>query len=610
MPGEHAADMRGETEPDLLWWTVIHRAIRQDLAEVAAVSADSAVGSAGTPQAEAICRFTMALLAEVSAHHRDEDDIFWPVVAAAAGQSIDLAPLTDDHKAIDAALGQVRRTLTAFAAHPHAFAAALPASVSNLYAMLDDHIGDTEAQVLPVMRRYLSAEAYESCLRQARRNASLSRLTFRVPWLARHATSGELQRLRAGCGWSTQILQVAARPRYARMERRAFGTRVDPAGPAIELIRSHAAQAKPNPAGPRRGRRQRSGGTLMGNPAGATRSTKRVDRAPGDSNIAAGRLERRIRAAEARLFARYGLVVEESFAELASSGLRLRILTAGAGPDLVLLHGSALTSAIWVPWLSELRGYRVRMVDLPGHGLSSPVSYRPGEVRQAAVELIDDLLGVLHLETAPVIGHSVGGMYALWHAAERPGKICFLTLIGAPGGALPGLRLRVPVNLLTLPGVGEAMLRMPSPRPIYRSLVAHGMGSKLPAAPAELIEVLRLSARQSASAASVAALHRATDLFTKPRPETVMTDTELASVTVPVLFCWGRDDPYLDPAAAAPYVAGMPRGLLRVVSGAHAPWLDDPSGCGCVVTDALSEAGVGPQPDSSSQPARPRPNST
>ncbi len=325
------------------------------------------------------------------------------------------------------------------------------------------------------------------------------------------------------------------------------------------------------------------------------------------------RLERRIRAAEAKLFARYGVVVEESFAELASSGLRLRVLTAGAGPDLVLLHGSALTSAIWVPWLSELRGYRVRMVDLPGHGLSSPVSYRPGEVRQAAVQLIDDLLGALDLDTAPVIAHSVGGMYALWHAAQRPGKISCLTLIGAPGGALPGLRLRVPVNLLTLPGIGQAMLRMPSPRPMYRSLVAHGMGSKLPAAPAELIDVLRLSARQAASAASVASLHRAADLFTKPRPETVMTDAELASISVPVLFCWGRDDPYLAPAAAAPHVASVPRGLLREVSGAHAPWLDDPSGCARVVTEHLSEAGLGPQSDSPAQPtaatlaSRPRP---
>jgi pimeloyl-ACP methyl ester carboxylesterase len=274
--------------------------------------------------------------------------------------------------------------------------------------------------------------------------------------------------------------------------------------------------------------------------------------------------------------------------------VRLRVLTTGRGPDLVLLHGSAVTSAMWVPWLSELRGYRVRMVDLPGHGLSGPVSYRPGEVRQAAVQLIDELLGALDLDTAPVIAHSVGAMYALWHAAERPGKISRLILMGAPGGALPGLRLRVPVNLLTLPGIGQAMLRMPSPRPIYRGIVTHGMGSKLPAASPELIDVLRLSARQPASAASVTSLHRAADRFTKPRPETIMTDTELASINVPVLFCWGRDDPFLAPAAAAPHVARMPRGRLQEVPGAHVPWLDDPSGCGRVVTEELSEAGVGP----------------
>src|SRR5579875_2524286 len=112
-------------------------------------------------------------------------------------------------------------------------------------------------------------------------------------------------------------------------------------------------------------------------------------------------------------------------------------------------------------------------------------------------------------------------------------------------------------------------------------------GSALAAAPGELIDALRLSARQPESAASVASQHHTLDRFRAPAPETVMTGGELAQVSVPALFVWGRDDPYLPPAAAQPWVAKVPGGVLREVPGGHAPWLDDPAGCGPPVTDFL-----------------------
>jgi pimeloyl-ACP methyl ester carboxylesterase len=339
----------------------------------------------------------------------------------------------------------------------------------------------------------------------------------------------------------------------------------DGAGRGSRDSQAGTAQAHPGPAGP----------------AGSVTAPVR--------GRPATRLECRIREAEAALYARYGIAVQESFADLAGSGLRLRVLSAGAGPDLVLLHGSGLTSASWAPLLPALGGYRVRMVDLPGHGLSGPVRYRRGQARQAredAVTLVDDLLDALGLRTAPVIGHSVGGMYVLWHAAARPGRISCLVL-AAPGGALPGMRVRVPLSLLTVPGLGRAMLRTPAPRPAYRALLTRALGSALAAAPGELIDALRLSARQPESAASVASQHHTLDRFRAPAPETVMTGGELAQVSVPALFVWGRDDPYLPPAAAQPWVAKVPGGVLREVPGGHAPWLDDPAGCGPPVTDFL-----------------------
>ena len=124
-------------------------------------------------------------------------------------------------------------------------------------------------------------------------------------------------------------------------------------------------------------------------------------------------VEQRIREAEDVLFARYSLKSDESFIDLASSKLRLRVLSVGSGSDLVMLHGVSLSAAIWAPLLSELKGYRAQLVELPGHGLSDPVTYRVGSVREHSIQLLDDLFDSLDLEAPSVVGHSLGGMFAL-----------------------------------------------------------------------------------------------------------------------------------------------------------------------------------------------------
>ena len=138
---------------------------------------------------------------------------------------------------------------------------------------------------------------------------------------------------------------------------------------------------------------------------------------------ATGNLERRIHDAERNLFAAVGADVEEFFLELAQTGLRVRVLSHGRGPAVVLLHGVSESAAIWAPLFTELRHFRLLAVDLPGHGLSDPIAFRRGQVREHARRLIDDILDALGLDEVPVIGHSLGGMFALWHVAAGSGRI-------------------------------------------------------------------------------------------------------------------------------------------------------------------------------------------
>jgi pimeloyl-ACP methyl ester carboxylesterase len=255
----------------------------------------------------------------------------------------------------------------------------------------------------------------------------------------------------------------------------------------------------------------------------------------------------------------------------------VRVLSHGSGAPLLLLHGGALMAAAWAPLFAELKGFRLLAVDLPGHGLSDPVRYRRGRVREHALQLIDDVLDGLGLDEVPVVGHSLGGMFALWHAAAGSERISQVFAVGVPAVALPGTRVRMPLSLLTVRGLGVAVLRSPSPRPIYRRLLAQGLGSmEVKMAPDSLIEALRLSARRPENARTVASLMRAIDRFRRPRSESVLTPEQLTAIRVPTSFILGSDDPYLSPREARPSIARIPHAEVHEMPAGHGPWLVDP----------------------------------
>jgi len=296
-----------------------------------------------------------------------------------------------------------------------------------------------------------------------------------------------------------------------------------------------------------------------------------------DQTRATGKLEQRIHDAERELFAATGADVGESVLELAQTGLRVRVLSHGHGPAVVLLHGVSESAAIWAPLFTKLRDFRLLAVDLPGHGLSDPVTYRRGQVREHTRRLLDDIFDALGLGEVPVIGHSLGGMFALWHVAAGSERICEVVAIGEPAVALPGVHVRMPLSLLTVRGLGVAVLRSPSPPRVYRQLLAQGLGpADVAAAPDSLIEVLRLSARRPENARTVATLMHAIDRFRRPRRESVLTSAELAAITAPTTFILGSDDPYLSVERARPSIDQIQGATLHEVPGGHAPWLVDP----------------------------------
>ncbi|CAM1342846.1 alpha/beta fold hydrolase [Tenacibaculum aestuarii] len=102
----------------------------------------------------------------------------------------------------------------------------------------------------------------------------------------------------------------------------------------------------------------------------------------------------------------------------------------GKGEVLLFLHGLGSTKADWdaqIPFFSEK--YRVVVVDLRGHGKTSIPSKDYGV--KFMTEDIKQLLDVLKIEKATVIGFSMGGAVAFQLASSNPEYINNLVIVNS-----------------------------------------------------------------------------------------------------------------------------------------------------------------------------------
>ncbi len=108
------------------------------------------------------------------------------------------------------------------------------------------------------------------------------------------------------------------------------------------------------------------------------------------------------------------------------SSLNLHFTTAGRGPDLVLLHGWALSSGVFAHLLPRLETrWRVISVDLPGHGAS------PANIDMRDLDAVCAALRVVAPAPAAYVGWSMGGLIALGQAARHPECVTRLLLVAS-----------------------------------------------------------------------------------------------------------------------------------------------------------------------------------
>ncbi len=246
---------------------------------------------------------------------------------------------------------------------------------------------------------------------------------------------------------------------------------------------------------------------------------------------------------------------EERFA--AVRGSRLRYLVCGEGEPFVLVHGLGGAAANWLalaPLL--LRGRRLLVPELPGHGGSEPLPAAPN--LNAYADSLAALVEREGLFPAAVVGHSLGGAIALRLAIRRPDDVGRLVLAGAAGisSGTRSARYALTITGILKPGRRIAPhRRLVARSPVLKNLVFGRWGAADPQAlPGDVVE------------AFLSGPARHTDTFSAAKA--LMKDdprADLDRVRCPSLVLWGARDNQLPISDAFDYARRL-RGRLRVIA--------------------------------------------
>lgn len=155
-----------------------------------------------------------------------------------------------------------------------------------------------------------------------------------------------------------------------------------------------------------------------------------------------------------------------------AAGLRWHVQVSGAGPTIVLLHGSGAANHSWRDITPLLAAHcTVIAPDLPGHGFTA---FPPTDKLSlnCMADSVRELLRSLDVRPDVLVGHSAGGALALWLAAEWPNcAVVGVNAALAPPNALMTL-LTPAVQTLTGTGiVGFLTARLAESDFVFNSLM-------------------------------------------------------------------------------------------------------------------------------------------
>jgi pimeloyl-ACP methyl ester carboxylesterase len=257
-------------------------------------------------------------------------------------------------------------------------------------------------------------------------------------------------------------------------------------------------------------------------------------------------------------------------------------ITMGDGPPMVFIHG---LGGSWTNWLEQLpafaEDFRVVTMDLPGFGASPlPAS---GELSiPAYADVVAAVLAELEIDSATIVGNSMGGFIAAELTLRHPALVERLVLISAAGISSErfdvkpfAVGFRMTAGAAAWIGTrSDVLTRRPrARRALVSGIVRH---PELLAGPmiAEMV-------RGSGKPGFVDALTSLTGYAIKDR---------LADIRCPTLIVWGENDRIVPPRDAPQFEQAIADSrLVRYADTGHMPQVERPAHFNGLLRDFVAE---------------------
>ncbi|MEV0025931.1 alpha/beta hydrolase [Streptomyces atroolivaceus] len=266
-------------------------------------------------------------------------------------------------------------------------------------------------------------------------------------------------------------------------------------------------------------------------------------------------------------------------------GYRRAYRVEGEGPAILLVHGIGDSSATWAEVIPGLaRRHTVIAPDLLGHGASDKP--RADYSVAAYANGVRDLLGVLGIERATLVGHSLGGGVAMQFAYQYPEHTDRLILVSAGG---VGREVNPVLRAVSLPGADLMLstLRLPGMRGqvgLFTRLIKL-LDTDLGQDAGELLDLVDALPDSTSRSAFISTLRAVVD---RRGQVVTMLDRCYLAQGMPTLLLWGSRDGVVPVHHAYGAHAAMPGSRLEIFEGAgHFPFHTDPARFHALVEDFM-----------------------
>lgn len=250
------------------------------------------------------------------------------------------------------------------------------------------------------------------------------------------------------------------------------------------------------------------------------------------------------------------------------AGRELEYVDVGRGPALVLVHGSGGSAAFWRHNIADLStSMRLIVPSLPGHGGSERLPKAPADLAPYA-DAIAELLDTLQVDSAVVLGHSLGGLVAQRFAFRHEALTNSLILVDSGGSTITRIRLTLVVSALRLASWLAARPRFVRAVTTREGLRLRMLTHAVHDATVMTPEMIRDGLRDFAVPGVVDAVRAGA------REQGTFSLSELS---IPVTVIWGRHDRVLPLRIGEQLAADIAGATLEVIDGSgHAPMVERP----------------------------------